>query len=336
MSGKYVGLVLIFVIVLGVAGIAFRLLSAEGEGVKTFGDVSPLGPEVVDRVVMRDAEQQTIVVKRDGGWWVDAYPAIGVRMETLWETASRIGDAELVATNSTNHDLMGVHPDNHTVLEFWSGGEVVERFIVGDKQFAPVGERVITPWTATVRLCYLRRPDEVEVYALFCEFPEPFGTDANYWRDPIVAAVPPDEIESVTFSYADESFSVRLINSVWSLESEEGSEPASIEAVSSLLAELRQVVTGAFPTEEEAAGLNWEEPHAIISVGVREGSSGNGVLLLFLQKGREPEFYVRDAQKAWSYFLGEEAIGFILKRRQDFVVVPTPTPTPFPTPRPGT
>ena len=323
-------------IVLGVAGIAVRLFSAEGEGVKTFGDNSPLNPEVIDRVVMRDAEQQTIVVKRDGGWWVDAYPALGVRMETLWETASRIGDAELVATSSTNHDLMGVHPDNHTVLEFWSGGEVVERFIVGDKQFAPVGERVITPWTATVRLCYLRRPDEVEVYGLFCEFPEPFGTDAKFWRDPIVAAVPPDEIDSVTFSYADESFSIRLINSAWFLETEDRSEPASIEAVGNLLAELRQVVTRKFPTEEEAAGLNWEEPHALISVGVREGSSANGVLLLFLQKGRDPEFYVRDAQKAWPYFLDEEAIGYILKRKQDFVIVPTSTPTPFPTPRPGT
>ena len=336
MSGKYVGFVLLVVIVLGVFGIAFRLLSAEGEGVKRLGGVSPLGPDGIDRVVMRDAEQQTIVTKKDDGWWVDAYPAIAVRMETLWETASRIGDAELVATNSTNHDLMGVHPDNHTVLEFWSEGEVVERFIVGDKQFAPVGERVITPWTATVQLCYLRRPDEVEVYALFCQFPEPFGTDADYWRDPIVAAVPPDEIESVTFSYADDSFSIRLINSAWFLESEEGSEPASIEAVGNLLVELRQIVTRAFPTEEEAAGLNWEEPHALISVGVREGSSANGVLLLFLQKGREPEFYVREAQKAWPYFLDEEAIGYILKRRQDFVVVPTPTPTPFPTPRPGT
>ena len=200
MSGKYVGFVLVVVIVLGVMGIAFRLLSTEGEGIKKLGEVSPLGPEVIDRVVMRDAELQTIVEKRGDGWWVDAYPAIAVRLETLWETASRIGDAELVATNATNHDLMGVHPDNHTVLEFWSEGEVVERFIVGDKQFAPVGERVITPWTATVRLCYLRRPDEVEVYSLFCEFPEPFGTDSNFWRDPIVAAVPPDEIESVTFS----------------------------------------------------------------------------------------------------------------------------------------
>lgn len=336
MSGKYVGFVLVVVILLGVIGIAFRLLSAEGEGIRTFGDVSPLGPEVIDRVVMRDAEQQTIVEKRDGGWWVDAYPAIAIRLETLWDTASRISGAELIATNSTNHDLMGVHPDNHTVVEFWSGGEVVERFIVGDKQFAPVGERVITPWTATVRLCYVRRPDQVEVFALFCEFPEPFGTDADYWRDSIVAAVPPDEIESVTFSYADESFSIRLVNSAWFIESEEGSEPASIEAVSALLLELRNVVTRRFPTDEEVAGLNWEEPNALISVAVKEGSSANGVLMLFLQNGREPEFFVRDSQKPWVYFLDEEAIGYILKRKQDFVVLPTPTPTPFPTPRPGT
>ena len=80
MSGKYVGLVLVVVILLGVAGIAFRLLSAEGEGIKKFGDISPLGPEVIDRVVMRDAEQQTIVVKRDGSWWVDAYPVVAIRM----------------------------------------------------------------------------------------------------------------------------------------------------------------------------------------------------------------------------------------------------------------
>ncbi len=336
MSGKYVGFVLAAIIALGIAGIAFRLLSTEGEGIRRLGGVSPLAPEVIDRVVMRDAERQTVVTKRDGGWWVDAYPAIGVRLEALWETAGRINDAELVATNSTNHDLMGVHPDNHTVLEFWNEGELVERFIVGDKQFAPVGERVITPWTATVRLCYLRRPDEVEVYSIFCEFPEPFGTDANFWKDPIVAAVPPDEIESVTFNYADESFAIRLIDSAWFIEDDQGTELASIEAVTNLLVELRQVVTRDFPSEDEAAALNWDEPHAVMAVGVREGSSASGVLLLFLQKGRDPEFYVRDSQKPWPYFLDEEATGYILKTRQDFVVVPTPAPTPFPTPRPGT
>ena len=95
-------------------------------------------------------------------------------------------------------------------------------------------------------------------------------------------------------------------------------------------------MTRRFPTDEEVAGLNWEEPNALISVAVKEGSSANGVLMLFLQNGREPEFFVRDSQKPWVYFLDEEAIGYILKRKQDFVVLPTPTPTPFPTPRPGT
>ena len=323
MSGRYVGLVLVIVIVLGIMGIGFRLLSVEGEGIKRLGNVSQLDPSVIDRVVMRDAEKQTVIRKIGENWWVDAYPAVDLRMETLWETASRIGDAELIATNSTNHDLMGVHPDNQTVVEFWNTGEVVERFIVGDKQFAPVGERVITPWTSTVRLCYIRRPDGIEVYSIFCEFPEPFGTDANYWKDPIIAAVPPDEIESVTFTYADRSFTLRLINSAWVVETDSGIEPADVEAVALLLFEFRQLVTRDFPTEDEASDLNWDEPHAVISINVKEGSSANGVLLMFLQKDRDPEFYVRDPQKAWSYFLDETASTKILKFSTDFIQVPT-------------
>ena len=90
MSGRYVGFVLIAVIILGAAGIVFRLISTESATIKLFGDVSTLNSETVDKIVMRDAEQQTIVEKLDRQWWVGKYPALNIRMETLWETVSRI------------------------------------------------------------------------------------------------------------------------------------------------------------------------------------------------------------------------------------------------------
>ena len=331
MSGRYVGFVLIAVIILGAAGIVFRLISTESATIKLFGDVRTLNSETVDKIVMRDAEQQTIVEKLDRQWWVGKYPALNIRMETLWETVSRISEAQLIATNSINHELMGVHPDNSTVLEFWNSDQLLERFIVGDKQYAPVGERIITPWTGSVRLCYLRRSDQVEVYALFCEFPEPFGTDSSFWKDPIVAAVPPDEIVSITYTYAGEKFSLKLVDSVWFVETEAGSEVARIDTITDLLNEIRQIVTREFPEEEELVELDWNIPHAMMAIEVAEGSSSRSVLLSFLQKGINPEFYVRDMSKSWSYFLNEEDSYSILKTKSDFVIKPSVAPTPYPT-----
>ena len=147
----------------------------------------------------------------------------------------------------------------------------LEQFVVGDKVYAPVGEKPITPWSAQVQLCYLRLPDSDEVYAIYCPFPEPFGTDPSYWKDPIVAAVPPDEIETIRYTYADEQFEVKLVNSIWMIESDARLEPASLEVVNALLLELRQIVTRDFPEEDELAGVDFAEPDAILGIGVREG-----------------------------------------------------------------
>ena len=337
MRGRQVGYVLFALIILGVAGIAIRLASAESEEVRRLGGINALTAEIVDKVVMRDAEDETILTKRGDQWWVGLYPVINARLEDLWETAARIDGAQLVATNSTNHALMGVHPDNSSVVQFWRGDDLLEQFIVGDKTYAPVGEKVITPWTAYVQTCFLRLPDADEVYGIHCRFPEPFGTVADYWKDPIVAAIPPDEVESLTYTYADEQFEVKLVNSVWMVDSEARLEPASLQTVTELLAEIGQIVTRDFPEEDEVAELDFGEPNALLGIGVKEGSSARPVLLLFVQKSRkELSFYVKDAEESWIYFLDEEASATILKTREDFRPVPTPTPTPFPTPRPRT
>ena len=337
MRGRQVGYVLAALIILGVVGILIRLASTESQEVRRLTGINALTSDIVDKVVLRDAGDETRLTKIDGQWWVGPYPALSARLETLWETASRIEGAELIATNSTNHDLMGVHPDNSSVVQFWRGDEILEEFIVGDKQYAPVGEKPITPWTAIVQLCYLRYPDGDEVYGIFCQYPEPFGTVADFWKDPIVAAIPPDEVARLRYEYSDQEFEVGLVNSVWMVESDAGVEPAGLEALAEVLGELRQVVTREFPEEDEVADLDFSQANAILRIGVREGASSASVELIFLQKSRnELSFYVKDSRESWIYFLDEEASDAILKRREDFRPVPTPTPAPFPTPRPGT
>ena len=337
MRGRQLGFVLLALILIGVSGIAVRLFATEPEGVGRLTGTDSLAAEILDKVVMRDSEYETVLTKIGGQWWVGPYPAVNARLETLWETAGLIENAELIATNSTNHDLMGVHPDNGSVLQFWRGEDLLEEFVVGDKVYAPVGEKPITPWSSLVQLCYLKLPGGDEVYAIFCPYPEPFGTDPDFWKDPIIAAVPPDEIETIRYTYADEEFEVKLVNSIWMVESDARLEPASLQTVNDLLLELRQIVTRDFPEEDELVDVDFSEPNAILGIGVGEGASSRSVLLLFVQKNRdELSFYVKDTENPWVYFLDEEASVAILKTKEDFQPVPTPTPTPFPTPRPGT
>ena len=152
MGGRHVSYVLLVLILIGVAGVAARLLASEPEGVSRLTGTNSLTADIVDKVVMRDAEYETVLTKIGAQWWVGPYPAVNARLETLWETAELIEDAELIAANSTNHDLMGVHPDNGSVVQFWRGGELLDQFVVGDKVYAPVGEKPIRPWSARVQL----------------------------------------------------------------------------------------------------------------------------------------------------------------------------------------
>ena len=247
MGGKQVGYVLIALIVLGIAGIVVRLVSAETEK-SVLSGVRPLNENEIDKVVMRDADNEVIVEKRGDRWWVGQYPVVQLKFEEMWDTAAAFNGAELIASNPDNHGLMGVSPENTTVAQFWKGDGLQEEFFVGDKQYAPIGEKPITPWTPYARLCYLRYPDKDDVYGIFCDFPDRFTPDYRFWANPIVAEVPLDEIEVITFSYPDQRFDLKVVQSVWVIQSGGTEQQADAEKVLELLRQLELVVTDDFPS----------------------------------------------------------------------------------------
>ena len=338
MRGRQVGVVLIALIALGLAGLGVRLFSAEPE-LELISGVRPITEDVVDRVVIRDQENETTLRKINGQWWAGSetyrYPAVQIKQDEFWEVVSRIDDAELISKNPENHALMGLTEEQGTWVEFYKGGELQEVFFVGDKVYAPLveEEKPLTPWTVQARLCYLKRQNEDKVYAVYCQFPSMFDPDHQMWSDPIVAAIPREDVESVTFSYPEGEFDLKVVRSVWVVADVVSERQASIQTVQGFLEGLEQVVTSDFTTEEDVSKLDFGKPNASIGIGTRLGATSRPVLLLFIQRefdgdGQLQGYYVKDAEKPYVYILNQEQSEKLLIRKDGFLAEPTPQPTP--------
>lgn len=328
MGGRQVTLVFGALVVLGLVALIFRFVSAEPDEIVLSG-IPPLTAEALDKVVIRNNEFETVIEKGGGDWSVGPYPVQRRRFDDMWETAKMFNGAELIATNPENHAIMGVSPENGTLVEFWKDGDLLKEFFVGDQQFAPIGERMITPWTTFVRLCYLRDPEQDDVYGIFCDFPDRFLPDPKFWQNPLITEIPRDEVEVVSFKYADEEFDLRIANSVWVL-SQSGVEvgQANPEVMLELLQNIEFLVTSEFPTVDEMSRLNFELADITMFVQVRVGATSRSARLLFLERDNGG-FFVKRQDQDYAYVLDTQSAPVILKKIADFLGEPEPaSPSP--------
>ena len=321
MGGKQVGFVFAALVILGIAALVFRFISAEPDEILLTG-VAPLTEETLDKVVIRNNEFETIIEKTDGDWQVGPYPVQRRRFEDMWTTTQLFHEAELIATNPDNHPVMGVSPENGTLVEFWNQGELIEEFFVGDQQFAPIGERVITPWQNFVRLCYLRNPEEDDVYGIFCDFPDRFLPDPKFWKHPLITEIPRDEVESISFRYPEEEFNLKIENSVW-VVSQGGAEvgQADPEVMLELLQAVEYMVTSDFPTDDELARLNFDLADITMFIQVRTGAISRSARLLLLERD-EGGYFVKSQGQDYAFVIDEQVAPFILKRLANLIPPP--------------
>ncbi len=321
MGGKQVGFVFAALVILGIAALVFRFISAEPDEILLTG-VAPLTEETLDKVVIRNNEFETIIEKADGDWQVGPYPVQRRRFEDMWTTTQLFHEAELIATNPDNHPVMGVSPENGTLVEFWNQGALIEEFFIGDQQFAPIGERVITPWQNFVRLCYLRNPEEDDVYGIFCDFPDRFLPDPKFWKHPLITEIPRDEVESISFRYPEEEFNLKIENSVW-VVSQGGAEvgQADPEVMLELLQAVEYMVTSDFPTDDELARLNFDLADITMFIQVRTGAISRSARLLLLERD-EGGYFVKSQGQDYAFVIDEQVAPFILKRLANLIPPP--------------
>ena len=310
MKSRQVGLVLIALIAIGIAGLIARAVSSGSDELVLSG-LLPLSPDVVDTVNLVSG-QSTAELHRIGtdatSWRVGDFPVFAPKLLEFWSAVSDIDGAQLVARNPENHSRMGVADGQGTLMEFFLRGSIQEQFLVGK-------------WSPDVRLCYLRRPSKNEVYSIPCASPDVFDTDPDDWRNRIVFRVPRAAVESIGFTYPeDEDFTVALTPLGSMLISQDSQEPADNGLVFNMLLALENLpeATG-FASEEEIEDLRFDASTPSIVISTLDESGLPTTRLRFIPRD-DLSYYVKNPAEGTVYIMDRDLVEFLLKKKADFAL----------------
>ena len=310
MKSRQVGLVLIALIAIGIAGLIARAVSSGSDELVLSG-LLPLSPDVVDNVTLRSG-QSAVELRRIGtdatSWRVGEFPVFPPKLLDFWSAVSDIDGAQLVARNPKNHSRMGVADGKGIAMEFFLGGSVQEEFLVGN-------------WSPDVRLCYLRRPSKNEVYSIPCASPDVFDADPDGWRNRVVFRVPASAVESIAFTSPEEDFAVAITPLGFVLISEDDQEPADRGLVLNILRALENLpeATG-FASTAEMEELRFDASTRSIVVSTLEGSGFPTTRLRFIPRD-DLSYYVKNTtENSPVYIMDRDLVEFLLKRKEDFAL----------------
>ena len=310
MKSRQVGYVLMALIAVGVVGLIFRIVAAGSDEI-TLQGLLQVSAVASDKIVIRHQELETELVRigdSDTGfeWPVDDQPIFAPRLEEFWIAVSDLYSAQLVATDPANHERLGILDDQGIVVEFYRDPSLQEGFVVGT-------------WTPEVRLCYVRRAGKDEVYGIPCPQGNIFDPDPDSWKNPIVAAIPPTDIERVEFTYPDERFVLAVsAEGEWVVVSEDGLvEAANLFAVNSVLGTLQLLLSSGFAEEAEAEALNFAVPDAMVRIVTKEDAATPTTRLRFLDRDAA-SVYLAIPTRSTVFILDRRVAAGLLLRKQDF------------------
>ena len=307
MKSRQVGIVLIALIVIGIAGLIARAVSSGPERLFLSG-LLPIAVDVNDKITIREADSEAVLIRVGETWTIDNQPVFVPKLSQFWAAVAGLNGAQLIATNPKHHELMGVADGQGTVVSFYRSDFRQEEFIVGN-------------WTPDVRLCYLRRPAKDDVHGIECPNPATtvFDPDPDGWLNPVVVSIPGDEVEAVSFRYPGEEFVLATSEGRWMVLSDDGeANPADPFQVVTVLRTLELLLARGFVDDEEAKGLRFDVPDALIRVATMEGASNPNASLRFLKRD-DTSYYLKIPTRATVYIVGQDVIDALLKKRADFL-----------------
>ena len=283
MKGKQVGYVLIALIIIGILGIGIRIISSDSDDFNMRG-LLPITSDVIDRVsIDSNNSDYGINLKKMNAttWMVGRNIVFPPTLENFWINVSNMKNAQLVARKSTNHNILGVSDDLGSTITFYLGQSVQEQFIISNN------------WSQDVRLCYIRKSGKTSIYSIPCPQPPDiaFSMNPNLWRDPIIVSIPPDEISSLEFAFADKSgnFTVyKNSNNDWFIDNTIAADTRKIDSILELLS---QFYTSGF----ESDPVNFDSPDGSIKIN-------DSTKLKLLSKDSD-SYYVQIASKPQTVFI---------------------------------
>lgn len=309
MKSRQVGFVLMALIIVGIAGLVFRLFTSGSDEIILEGLIQ-VSSQASDRVLVEGngftTELQRLGDAEQGAWFVDDQPVFEPWLQQFWQGVDDLYDAQLISTNPNNHERLGVVQGDAIELSFFQDRRSLqEKFIVGT-------------WRPAARLCYVRRAGHEETYGIPCPGGNIFDPDPDRWKNPVVTSIPPQEISEIQFTYRDEQFLIKPNEEgEWFVIGTDGSEAPSIPfALNGIIGTLQLVVASGFEDDEVADTLNFTTPDAMVRVITREDASTPSTRLRFLQRD-ESSFYLKIPTTSTVYIVDAQRVAPLLLKMSD-------------------
>ena len=227
------------VVIAGLWAVA-ALFSSQGDGGRgASGDIATFFDDIsevsVTSVRMNGPDYNSELSGGFGNWTVNGYQADSAAVFRLWTAILTFEVGDLVASNPSNHDRMGLSADAGWSIEFDVDG-VIKTILVGD-----AGPRVSTT--------YVRLPDEDEVYILEGDLRTHVRRLPNEWRSKRVVGIDTAAVTRIEIQRDAEAYTLVRADSLWTFEN--GSETSS-SAVNGVMSELASLLAVGFLEEGDS------------------------------------------------------------------------------------
>ena len=305
MKNRQVGIFLVALIIVGALGLIVRIISSSEDEIVLAG-LAPLEREFIDKVVIKSPESEATLVRNQETWYVNSnQPVFIPKINEFWEKIQLINGAGLIALNETNHERMGVS-ETGTQVSLFLGGAVQEQFVVGT-------------WNQDVRLCYVRRAGKNPVYGIECSMSSNYVFDSrpDGWRDPIIVAIPPTEIQELVFSYPDQQFLLKLDETGWKAVNAEEEVEVDPILIQPLVGNIQGILAVGFASKEEAEELTFNNATPSVRIVTRPGATQPTTRIRFLPRDDETS-YVKTGSHSTVYIVDIRIAELLLQPQTTF------------------
>ena len=292
-------------IIVGALGLIVRIISSSEDEIVLAG-LAPLERNFIDKIVIKSTESETTLVRNQETWYVNSNQSVFIpKINEFWEKVQDIKGAGLIALNEANHERMGVS-ETGTQVSFFLGGAVQEQFVIGT-------------WNPDVGLCYIRRAGKTPVYGIECSMSANYVFDSrpDGWRDPIIVAIPPTEIQELVFSYPDQQFLLKLDETGWKGVNAEEEVEVDPLLVQPLVGNLQGILAVGFATKEEAEELSFNNATPSIRIVTKPGATQPTTRLRFLPRDDETS-YVKTGSHSTVYIVNIGVSELLLQPQSSF------------------
>ena len=277
--------------------LSYQIISTSEDQMVLSG-LLPISEDVIDKIVItsNENEESVTLLKLGNTWTLDNQKVFQNKLDAFWAITSYFEGAQLTSKNQKNHSKIGVDETQGVDLEFFVGGYLQEKFILGK-------------WTNDSRLCYFRKPGKTEVYSTECPVPADtiFDTKTLGWQDPTILSIPKAEISEIQYIYLNEEFKIVNNGNEQIIISKDGNQFAQWLPVNTIFQTFSGLIASGFANKEDAASLQLQDSFATIKIKTTDNSNNKPVTLKFLQND-EKNYYVYITGSPTVYIL-ERLIG---------------------------